>query len=187
MVSQARRRLSDDHSAVNQVLQKLLTALHNKDVAASYEKLDLLWARLAVHILAEHLHVFPTVLNRLSVSTDAAVTPNLSDAESVIENLRADHDFFMRELARAVGILRDLPKPIDTQEAEAGLNSVLDVVLKVEKQLANHNTIEENQIYEWTSTILTEREQEELTTQINAELENRPSRFSAEAWANLYD
>ena len=102
----------------------------------------------------------------------------------VVENLRADHDFFMRELARAVGVLRELPKPIDSEEGEATLDSILNVVLEVEKRLANHNRIEEDQIYQWASTILTEREQLDLTTRINAELENRPSRFSAEAWAN---
>lgn len=182
MVSEARRRLSDDHRAVNEVLKQLLTALHNKDVETSYSKLDLLWARLAVHIRAEHLHLFPAVLNRVSVSTDAA--PDLSRAKSVVENLHADHDFFMRELARAVATLRELPRPLDSPEGEARLDSVLDLVLEVEKQLANHNEIEENRIYQWASTILTEPEQIDLAARINAELENRPPRFSVEAWAN---
>ena len=181
-ITVARQRLSDDHRNVNQVLTQLFVALHNKDVTASYAKLDLLWARLAVHIRAEHLHLFPAVLNRLYESTDEM--PDLSEAKSVVENLRADHEFFMRELARAVGILRELPKSIDSQEDEAKLNSVLNVVLEVEKRLSNHNRVEENQIYQWASTILTEPEQLELTARINAELENRPSRFSAEAWAN---
>jgi hemerythrin superfamily protein len=182
MGSMARQRLSDDHRNVNQVLTQLFAALHNKDVTASYSKLDLLWARLAVHIRAEHLHLFPTVLNRLSESTDE--TPDVSEAKAVVEKLREDHDFFMRELARAVGVLREFPKPIDSQESEAKLDSVLNLVVEVEKRLANHNRIEENQIYQWASTILSEREQLDLTAGINAELENRPSRFSAEAWAN---
>lgn len=182
MASLARQRLSDDHRTVNQVLKQLLAALHNKDVTASYSKLDLLWARLAVHIRAEHLHLFPAVLNRLSESTDD--TLDLSEAKSVVENLRADHDFFMVELARAVNILRELPKPIDRQEGDATLDSILGVVLEVEKRLENHNRIEESQIYQWASMILTEPEQLEVTQRINAELENRPSRFSAEAWAN---
>ena len=183
MASLVRQRLSDDHRAVDQVLKQLLTALHNKNISASYSKLDLFWARLAVHIRVEHLHLFPAVLNHLSGAPDA-VGPDLSEAKSVVENLRADHDFFMHELARAVGILRELPRPLDHPEGEAKLNSVRDMVLAVEKQLANHNKIEENQIYRWASTILTEEEQKDLATRINAELENRPSRFSAEAWAN---
>ena len=55
---------------MNDLLKQVLTALHNKDVEASYSKLDLLWARLAVHIRAEHLHLFPAVINRLTGSTD---------------------------------------------------------------------------------------------------------------------
>jgi hypothetical protein len=161
----ARQRLSNDHRDVNEVLKQLLTALQNKDVAASYTRLDLLWARLAVHIRAEHLHLFPALIGRLP------------KAQLVVEKLRTDHDFFMTELARAVAVLRKVPTPLE-------LSSVLDVVLEVDKRLANHNEIEENQIYRWASTILTEPEQIDLAARIAAELENRPSRFSVEAWAN---
>jgi hypothetical protein len=101
-----------------------------------------------------------------------------------VENVRADHDFFMHELARAVGILRELSRPIDSTEGAAGLDSVLDIVLGTAKRLESHNRIEENQIYRWISTILTKPEQVELAARINAELENRPPRFSEEAWAN---
>jgi len=183
MMSEARQRLSDDHRAVNEVLKQLLPALHNKDFETSYAKLDLLWARLAVHIRAEHLHLFPDVLNRLSGSTDAAA-PDLSEAQSIVNKLQADHDFFMREFASVVGILRGLPRVLDSADSEAGFTSVYDAVLKIEKRLANHNEIEENRIYLWASTILTEPEQIDLAARISAELENRPPRFSVEAWAN---
>ena len=92
-VSSARRRLSDDHHAVSEVLEQLLTALDIGDVEMSHSKLDLLWARLAVHIRAEHLHLFPAVIARLP------------EAQTIVEDLRTDHDFFMHELARAIGIL----------------------------------------------------------------------------------
>jgi hemerythrin superfamily protein len=161
--SVARQRLLDDHDAVSEVLKQLLTALDNKDVQASYSKLDLLWARLAVHIRAEHLHLFPAVMNRVT------------EAQPVVEQLRADHDFFMRELARAVGVLREFPEQ---------LANVGDTVREVESRLATHNEVEENQIYQWASTILTEPEQTDLAARINAELENRPPRFSVDAWAN---
>jgi hemerythrin-like domain-containing protein len=162
-------RLSDDHHAVSEVLEQLLTALSNKDVETSYSLLDLLWARLAVHIRAEHLHLFPAVTNRLS------------EAQAIVEDLRADHDFFMHELARAIGILRELT---NTAGDEANLDAVCATVRTVEKRLATHNEIEENQIYRWASTILTQPEQLELLTQINTELENHPPRFSKEAWAS---
>ena len=154
--------LRDDHQAVDEVLKQLLTALDNHDLQASYAKLDLLWARLAVHIRAEHLHLFPAVASRLN------------EAQPVIDHLREDHEFFMRELARALGILRD----------EARFAPVIEAVREVEKRLANHNEIEENQIYILANKILTESEQAELAMRINHELENRPGRFSLESWKN---
>jgi hemerythrin-like domain-containing protein len=163
----ARRRLSDDHQAVSEVLEQLVTALDNRDVGTSYSKLDLLWARLAVHIRAEHLHLFPAVSRRLP------------EVQTTVENLRTDHDFFMRELARAAGILREL-----RNGDESALRAVTGTIRDVESRLATHNKIEEDQIYAQASIILTETEQLELLAQINAELENRPPRFSEEAWAN---
>lgn len=173
MVSQARQRLSDDHRAVNEVLKQLLTALNEKDVETSYAKLDLLWARLAVHIRAEHLHLFPAVTESDS-----------SEAHAIVKNLRADHDFFMHKLARAIGILRELPNTTITADNETKLAAIAETVRQVAERLATHNEIEENQIYRWSSTVLSESQQLELLARINAELENRPPRFSKEAWAN---
>lgn len=180
-MSHVPQRLLHDHDAVSEVLKQLLTALGNKDIQTSYSKLDLLWARLAVHIRAEHLHLFPAVTRRLSNPPNRV---DVSEAQGIIENLRIDHDFFMGELARAIAILRELPKTITRAGDEAKLDAVGNTVREIEKRLATHNETEENQIYLWSSTILTEPEQLELRAQINAELENRPPRFSAEAWAN---
>ena len=172
MVSEAHQRLSGDHEAVGEVLEQLLTALENEDVQASYSRLDLLWARLAVHIRAEHLHLFPAV---------ATVS---SEAQSIIDALRVDHDFFMRELAGAIGVLRELPTSLDSASDRAQLAAVGDTVREIEKRLASHNAIEEKQIYGLAGTILSEPEQIELAKRINAELENRPPRFSADTWVN---
>ena len=177
--SEARQRLLDDHHAVSEVLSQLLMALENRDVQTSHSRLDLLWARLAVHIRAEHLHLFPTVIGRLTATANARGASDLNEAQSMVKQLRADHDFFMRELAQAIGVLRGLPANDD-----AKLSAVRDTVREIEKRLITHNEIEENQIYSWASTILTEPEQASLAARINAELENRPPRFSEEAWAN---
>lgn len=182
-MSQARQRLSDDHHAVGEILKQLLTAIDNKDVQTSYSNLDLLWARLAVHIRAEHLHLFPIVTSRLPGSADG-VAPDLSEAQALIEILRADHNFFMRELARAIGMLRELPETITSAGDEAKLKAVAKAVRDVEQRLATHNDIEEDQIYRWSSKILTESEQLDLLARINAELENPPPRFSEQAWTN---
>jgi len=90
----------------------------------------------------------------------------------------------MRELARVIGVLRELPQTIVSTSDEARLTDVADAVREIERRLATHNEIEESEIYRWSSTILTEHEQLELAARINAELENRPPRFSAEDWAN---
>jgi hemerythrin superfamily protein len=183
MVAQARQLLSDDHDRVDEILKQLLTALDNRDVRTSYSRLDLFWARLAVHIRAEHLHLFPIVTSRLSDLPDSVV-PDLSEVQAMIETLRADHDFFMRELARAIAVCRELPPNIIQAVDEAKFDAIHNTVCEVEKRLATHNDIEEDQIYRWSSTILTESEQFELLSRINAELENRPPRFSEQAWAN---
>jgi hemerythrin-like domain-containing protein len=172
LMREAGQRLTNDHEDLADVTKQLLTALHNRDVPASYRKLDLLWARLAVHIRAEHLHLFPVVASRIS------------EARTTIEILRADHNFFMQELAQAINILREHPNTAERAGSEPGLSSVIDAVLEVEKRLAIHNEVEEDQIYSLTETTLTEPEQIELAARINAELETRPPRFSPEAWAN---
>jgi Hemerythrin HHE cation binding domain. len=174
MQSQTLQQLSDDHHAVGEVLKQLLTALDNKDVQTSYSKLDLLWARLAVHIRAEHLHLFPAVTSQLT-----------NEAEAIVESLRADHNFFMHELARAIGILHELRRQQIVTTSDATKFAVVgEIVRQIEKRLATHNEIEEIQIYRWSSIMLSEQEQSDLLARISAELENRPPRFSAEAWAN---
>jgi hypothetical protein len=171
-VSQVQQRLSDDHHAIDEVLTQLLAALESKDVQRSHAKLDLLWARLAVHIRAEHLHLFPAIASRVV------------EAQPAIEGLRADHDFFMRTLAQTIGILRELPKHMIRPADEAKLDAVAVVVRDIEKRLEFHDEIEESKIYGWAGIILTQPEQSDLLSRINAELENRPLRFSAEAWGN---
>jgi hemerythrin superfamily protein len=164
--------LSDDHRAVHEILKQLLAALRNNDVQASYAKLDLMWARLAVHIRAEHLHLFPAVIR---------CSPDPSEAEPILQQLQADHDFFMRELAGAVNTLRE---QTDNPDDKTRLASVLKVILAVEKRLSTHNEVEEKKVYRWARKLLSEPQQEELAARMKAELDNRPSRFSAKAWAN---
>ena len=168
------QRLVDDHLALDEMRKAVHLALNNGDINATYSNLDLFWARLAVHIRAEHLRLFPTVVDGLGDHTD---TPTQDEALALIEQLRADHEFFMRELARAIELLRN-KSAAGAIASEHELNAVRTIILEVEKRLAIHNELEENQIYRWATTILSEREQLELATQIDAELANLPSRFS---------
>jgi hypothetical protein len=185
MLSQGSRRLADDHVALGEVMGQLQTALDIGDVAASHARLDLFWARLAVHIRAEHLHLFPAVINGLSnLTADQAVAPSLSEGRLAVERLRADHEFFMHELAQAVGVLRDLLKATDRHGVIDGTTKVQRTVLAIEKRLVIHNEVEENRIYRWATTVLNQQEQTELANRIQAELANRPPRFSLNAWSN---
>jgi hemerythrin superfamily protein len=184
MLSEASQRLADDHSALDVVVTDLRKALDTGDVAASHASLDLFWARLAVHIRAEHLHLFPAIINGLSkIPDDQVVAPTRNEGQQAIELLRADHDFFMHELAQAIGVLRDLVGTTDRHAVDEGMRVVREAVIEIEKRLIIHNELEESQIYRWAKTILSEQEQAELATLINAELANRPPRFSPDAWS----
>src|ERR1044072_3085666 len=147
MAPQPQQRLADDHDAVSELLKQLRTAVGKTDVQTIYCRLNLLWARLAVHIRAEHLHLFP------------AIAARVTGAQSLLDSLRADHNFFMRELAQAIGILRELPRTISKPADEAKLDFVRDAVREVQKRLATDNEIEEHQICRWCSAMLSETEQ----------------------------
>src|SRR5512132_3374750 len=179
MLPEASRRLADDHSALDEVLSGLSKALDTADVDASHARLDLFWAQLAIHIRAEHLHLFPAIIKGLSKTPDdQAVAPTRNEGQQAIERLRGDHDFFMHELARAIGILRELVHNKDLRTVDEGMRVVREAVLEVQNRLIIHNELEESQVYRWAKTILNEEEQAELATRISVELANLPPRFS---------
>jgi hemerythrin-like domain-containing protein len=170
MLSHATQLLADDHTSVDAVLTLLRAALKKSDVEATHAALDLFWARLAVHIRAEHLHLFPTVLKRIA-------EPSLNEAETTVAELRSDHDFFMHELARAIAIAREL------SSTRHGLDNIREIVASVEERLRRHNAIEEQKIYRWAGEVLNEAEQAQLGSEIRKELTNRPQRFSETDWS----
>ena len=88
----------------------------------------------------------------------------------------------MHELAQAIGILRDLLKATDRRARDDGISTVRDTILEIEKRLLRHNELEENEIYRWATIILNEQEHADLANRVNAELANRPARFTLNAW-----
>ena len=58
--------LEHDHASLDQLLTKLDQELAEPSEDRAFELLDLFWARLAVHIQAEHLHLFPALVNASS-------------------------------------------------------------------------------------------------------------------------
>ncbi len=110
-MSEAGWRLTDDHNAIDEVLKKLKEALESGDVDTSHAKLDLFWARLAVHIRAEHLYLFPAVVTGVrEKSSEDAPGPLLCETKAAVDQLRNDHNFFMHELVEAIQAIRRLGK-----------------------------------------------------------------------------
>ena len=162
-----------DHDELGDLLNELDTALAANDVTRTHNALDLFWARLAMHIRAEHLHLFPTI-SRVASSSHGALPSN--EPEHTIAILREDHDFFMRELAQAIAITRSLVANTESNFAEQ-LEAVNKKIAAVRSRLIKHNEIEETGIYVWSNSLLSEAERAELAAQVQRELENLPPRF----------
>jgi hypothetical protein len=182
MQSKARRLLADDHIALDKLQGELKSALRAGDIEATHLRLDMFWSRLAVHIRAEHLQLFPAVIDALTISSRSQTFGlTLTEARSTIEKLRSDHDFFMNELGQAIKILRALSHE-DHETLDHGMNSVRSTMIEIEKRFVIHNELEETKIYAWTTTILNSQEQTDLATRIGIELANRPPRFALDEW-----
>lgn len=163
--------LSNDHEELDELRHALVTSFDKSDPAEIFARLDLFWARLAVHIRAEHLHLFPSVLNVIDDAFDAS-DDTQSRVRDVIKTLRSDHDFFMKELARAMKLMRAVGGNSET------IKEVREIIAMVTVRLEQHNKIEEAAIYNLPSRFLTTSQQTVLVTDIHRELQNAPSRFT---------
>lgn len=173
-------QLTLDHDELGTLLAEVRNALAAGDISQSHSRLDLFWARLAIHIRAEHLHLFPAILGKLNKRSNGKIglTPSLAQAQKVIEELRGDHEFFMQELASAIATLRDLLKNEDQLFAARKLKAIDAGIIAVERRLAIHNLLEETEVYLWTRNLLSDAEQNALAARIQTELDNVPPRFS---------
>ena len=171
--------MTDDHATLDKLIDSLLAALDEGDRALSFERLDLLWARLAVHIRAEHLCLFPAILETPQTKlTGSRGAPQYDEARNALDLLRHDHDFFMRELARAVNTMRKDMTGSDPSVMSGVLREVRRCVIGVQTRLHTHNQLEEEQVYTWVGMLLNEAEQMELTIRMRRELANIPPRFN---------
>ena len=110
--------LEGDHASLGQLLSELDAELSTPNIARASELLDLFWARLAVHIRAENLHLFPALANAApSLFTGKGSLPSFEETHSLLLRLRADHDFFMTELALMIKVMREMG---DAIAAEVG-------------------------------------------------------------------
>jgi hypothetical protein len=162
--------LVGDHAEVDALFRELWQEFDGVDARGVFEKLDYLWARLAVHIRAEHLHLFPALLG-----ADAAPAP--WEVRAAVEHLREDHDFFMHELAGTVNDARELAAQDGPPERER-LLQIRGRALAVAERLAEHNRLEEEQVYLWPVLLLDEAELDAVREGMRREIENLPPRFS---------
>lgn len=158
--------LTADHESLDELLDAAFDALSDQDKDRIFACVDMFWARLAMHIRAEHLHLFPAI--------QAAVKqPNkiisVKKASTTIELLHKDHDLFMRELIKIIKQLR-----VNEYEAE----SISSTLTDIRKKLVSHNMIEEREVYGWAESLLTEEEYESLQSKMLKEITNLPPRFS---------
>ena len=156
------RSLEADHRELDALYAEAAAALGSGDAAAALDRVDLFWARLAMHIRAEHLHLFPAIARG-------------SGTSKVLERLRDDHNIFMNKLADAIKLLREANK-----DSRSDLSEPQAIVLGIGKMLAEHDRIEEETVYLETGD-LTGAEQDELSAAIDNELANLPPRFSGGA------
>ena len=163
--------LEDDHESLAQLLVELDAELTKANNPRAFELLDLFWARLAVHIRAENLHLFPALANTpASRFTGKAGLPTAEEAHNTLLSLRSDHDFFMKELAQMMKVARD----------KAGRDEVKALKKRlavIKKRLEAHNDLEEKRVYLWPSLLFDEKTALSLSKRLRHELENLPPRF----------
>jgi iron-sulfur cluster repair protein YtfE (RIC family) len=177
MANRISELLEHDHEQLSEVLAQLRDAIGRQDQNHAFLLLDLFWARLAMHIRAENVHLFPA-LHRAVPAANAAGMPTADEVKSAVDRLKSDHNFYMDQLSRAVKTMRGLNsaerEPAQLVDAFA---EVLDRVNAVAASLTAHNELEEEQVYKWPELMLSHEELENLGVQLKHEIENMPPRF----------
>ena len=176
MANSVESLLENDHESLGQLLSELTLSLSNFDVSQSFALLDLFWARLAVHIRAEHLHLFPALSNAASaLSAGKDGLPTSEEIYELINQLRLDHDFFMKELADMIRVMREMKT--DKQVDQPVVEDLSRRLMTITTRLEAHNELEEKQAYAWVGLILNAATWADLGSRIQRELDNLPPRF----------
>jgi len=170
--------LEDDHESLGQLFIELDAELAKPNIARAFEVLDLFWARLAVHIRAENLHLFPALANAdPSLFTGRDSLPTSEEAQNVLRRLRLDHDFFMSELALTIKASRAIGgRELAPREEIEGLRQRMT---NVRERLETHNRLEEELAYVWPSLLFDNQTVARLCDRVLRELKNLPSRFAS--------
>lgn len=167
-----------DHENLSTLFARFNRLLSNGDLQQAFELLDFFWARLAVHIRAEHHELFPALqaLPESAYNGEQGI-PSLKKRDEVLEVLREDHDFFMDELMWAVKALkRSCFSPGAPDEAQI-LDEIRTRVAAVTARLGPHNQLEEEAVYLWPDRMLDKARRDELSRAMQRELDDLPPRF----------
>jgi len=168
--------LVHDHADLDGVLSELDQAFDAKDLERSLELLDLFWGRLGVHIRAENVHLFPTLLRASELSDTRTSTDDVvprQEMHELVNQLLDDHNFFMKQLIPAV---KKLKLFCQNKEPE-GLEEIRATMIAVRRRLEAHNLIEESRVYRQARFLLSPTEQSTLNQKIQSDLENIPLRL----------
>jgi hypothetical protein len=176
---QTNKLLASDHNELDALLKRIFEALGTGEVEQIYQSLDICWARLAMHIRAEHLHLFPSILRAAAEqkqNTKIGKIPSAAVIQNTIERLQNDHNFFMREFSNAIKQMREL-RGNERNDKSKCLLSIEEKILGVSSRLRAHNELEESDVYQWADTLLSPAELAVLNAEIQKELDNLPPRF----------
>ena len=169
--------LASDHSELAELLDELFAAFEASDVGETYQRLDLFWARLAMHIRAEHLHLFPAIISATGkLEGGIRPVPSLEIVKGKIAGLQEDHNFFMRKLLSAIKQLHVL-RENNQADLLPRLLGVRELINAVGSRLETHNEMEESEVYGWAEALLEASAREELNVKMQKELANLPPRF----------
>lgn len=169
--------LDHDHAEMDRLLTDFFQALDQRDAARAVEKLDRLWGRLAVHIRAEHLHLFPALLHLPGGAERPAGAPSPEAVKNATDKLRMDHDIFMTEIFAALKTLRTPPASADQSAAVETIQAAREKITTVKERLQQHNEYEEIHVYRWAERLLSPAALAALNDAMQKELANLPPRF----------
>ena len=164
----AEETLSNDHREIDELLASIFGAIEMDSPDKLNGQIDQLWARLAVHIRAEHRYLFPVLIE--AARKNAPTSELAQELETVIDSLRQDHDHFVKVLAGLVAGTRE-KRNIRSEDLELQLRELAE-------RLASHNKIEEAKVYPLVEKLLPSPTAFGLQEQIRREIENLPPRFA---------
>src|SRR5690606_27590461 len=158
--------LESDHDYIDEILNGAFAAIETGDGERLFACADMFWARLGMHIRAEHLYLFPALEHASAAPKD---TSGKEEVEQVLTALREDHNFFMRGMIQVMKSWRKNPN---------GDDAVADILKSIAARLAEHDSTEETRVYRWADEVLNKSDRAALEERMLRESTNLPPRFS---------